>query len=237
MHPNPAYLLERLRMEQPLLGLYDAPDPGAFAPLAEPRGRACVFSFHPHWLRGETLHLTAERHGCGGCGHWWFGLEGRSREAYITFLAEEEGLRASRELMGAWLDRTRPYEPAHGHLLLGPLRPDRQEHLLTVTFLADPDQLSVLLAGAYYRSGPDDPPAVRAPFGAGCMELLTLLENLEAPQAVVGATDLAMRRHLPPNLLAFTVTKPMFRRLCELDGRSFLDKPFLRALWKSRDGA
>jgi hypothetical protein len=43
-----------------------------------------------------------------------------------------------------------------------------------------------------------------------------------------------MRHYLPPDILAFTVTKPMFERLCSLGERSFLHKPFLTKLRKAR---
>jgi hypothetical protein len=116
----------------------------------------------------------------------------------------------------------------------GPLRPEKYESLKTVTFFVNPDQLSMLIIGANYRSVPGDPPAVIAPFGSGCMELLPLFEDLVRPQAIIGATDIAMRQYLPPDILAFTVTVPMFEQLCSLDEKSFLFKPFLKNLKKSR---
>jgi hypothetical protein len=119
-------------------------------------------------------------------------------------------------------------------VLLGPLRVEGYPYLKSVTFLANPDQLSVLLLGAQYHSAPGDPPPVIAPFGSGCMELIPLFEDLDRPQAIIGATDIAMRHYLPPDLLAFTVTRPMFQRLCGLDERSFLHKPFLERLRKAR---
>jgi len=64
--------------------------------------------------------------------------------------------------------------------------------------------------------------------------LLPLFADLAVPQAIVGATDIAMRQWLPPDALAFTVTRPMFERLCELDERSFLFKPFLQRLQRAR---
>ena len=88
----------------------------------------------------------------------------------------------------------------------------------------------MLVIGANYDAAPGDPPAVIAPFGSGCMELAPLFADLDAPQAVIGSTDVAMRQFLPPDVLAFTVTNPMYERLCALDERSFLEKPFtLRA--------
>lgn len=44
-----------------------------------------------------------------------------------------------------------------------------------------------------------------------------------------------MRRFIPPEILAFTVTRPMFEELCALDERSFLDKPFWKELQKVRE--
>jgi hypothetical protein len=42
------------------------------------------------------------------------------------------------------------------------------------------------------------------------MQLVRLFGALDIPQAVTGATDIAMRQYLPPDILAFTVTKAMF---------------------------
>jgi hypothetical protein len=57
----------------------------------------------------------------------------------------------------------------------------------------------------------------------------------DVPKAIIGATDIAMRHHLPPDILALTVNKPMFRQLCELDEDSFLYKPFWKRLRNARD--
>ena len=238
MLPDPRRLLEAAGIATPLIGFYDAPDPAPFAPLVEPDpGRhTCVFAPWENWLRGETLHLTKENFGCGGAGHWLWGVEARGREDFVRFLVDGEGLKASPELMHQWLDHHEPYLPRHPHLLVGPLREGQAAHLKTVTFWVDADQLSLLMTGAQYHASPDDPPPVLAPFGSGCMELLPLFEDLSAPQAIVGATDIAMRQHLPPHLLAFTVTVPMYERLCALDERSFLDKPFWKNLLRARAG-
>ena len=68
--PDSSRLLRELDLETPLIGLYDAPDPEAFAPLVRPPagpGRGpCLFNYYRRWEKGETLHLTADRFGCGG---------------------------------------------------------------------------------------------------------------------------------------------------------------------------
>jgi hypothetical protein len=236
MQPNPRNLLTKIGLEQPLVGFYDAPNPAPFEPLVRPgpgRG-ACVFSFFESWLSGETLHITEDNHGCGGAGYWLCGIERRSRERFVSFLVDDEGLKASHDLMNQWLDVRQGYQQENPHLLIGPLKSEQYAFLRSVTFYVNPDQLGVLMLGAQYHSAPDDPPPVIAPFGSGCSQLAPLFADLCSPQAIVGATDIAMRRHLPPDVLAFTVTRPMFEQLCALDEDSFLYKPFWRDLMRAR---
>jgi hypothetical protein len=236
MQPDPTNLLRRLGIETPSVGFYDAPEVSPFEPLVrlEPGDTSCIFSFYTNWMKGETLHLTADGYGCRGAGSCLFGIATRSPEAMVTFLVDEEGLKSSRDLMHRWLDRRGSYQPEHPNLLIGPLRPDQYRYLKTVTFFVNPDQLGALILGANYQSGPDDPLPVMAPFGSGCSQLLPLFHDLSVPQAIVGATDIAMRQWLPADVLAFTVTKPMFEQLCQLDERSFLYKPFLQRLRRAR---
>jgi hypothetical protein len=47
---------------------------------------------------------------------------------------------------------------------------------------------------------------------------------------------MAMRHHLPPDRIAFTVNKEMYENLCRLDEKSFLAKPFLKVLKNARGG-
>ena len=72
------------------------------------------------------------------------------------------------------------------------------------------DQLCVLQHGAYHHHAWGEPDPVTVPFGSGCSELVVPFRDLEAPQAVIGGTDVAMRDGLPPEVLAFTVTLPLF---------------------------
>jgi len=238
MHPDPTNLLDKMEMKIPLIGFYDTPDIVPFEPLVEPRPRqrACLFAFYRQWIEGKTLHMTKDNIGCPGARHWLFDQETRSREDFVRFLADEEGLKASHVLMNQWLDHTHPYHPTHTHLLVGPLRDDQHEYLKSVTFFVNPDQLSLLLLGAQYHSAPDDPTPAIAPFGSGCMQLISLFDDLDAPQAIIGATDIAMRRHIEPDMLAFTTTISMYERLCTLDKKSFLGKRFWRSLQEARRG-
>lgn len=236
MQPDPGNLLTRLDLTTALIGTYDTPDTAPFEPVIAPKQgtRACVFAFYRRWLKGETLHVTADNPGCGGAGYWMCGRQSRSRPDFVRFLADEEGLKASQELIGRWLDERKPYRPDHGNLMIGPLKADQYDLLKTVTFLVNPDQLSALIIGAHYHAVSEDPPRVLAPFGSGCSGLLAQFEDFDVAQATIGAMDLAMRRYLPPDMLAFTVTKPMFEELCGLHANSFLYKPFWLDLRRAR---
>ena len=68
------------------------------------------------------------------------------------------------------------------------------------------------------------------------MQLVSLFDNLDIPQAIIGSTDIAMRRYLDPDLIAFTVTRPLFEQLCGLDDKSFLHKRFWGTLRRMREG-
>jgi hypothetical protein len=236
MQPDSKDLIEKIGLTVPPIGFYDAPDVSPFEPLVEPEPgkRACVFSSCRDWLAGMTLHITKDNFGCPGAGHWLFSVTTRSREDFVRFLVDDEGLKSSHDLMDQWLDHCKGYKPQHPHLLIGPLREDQYAHLKSVTFYVNPDQLGVLILGTQYNSAPSDPLPVIAPFGSGCMQLVPLFEDLDVAQAIVGATDIAMRRYLDPELIAFTVTKPMFEQLCGLDDRSFLHKRFWENLRKVR---
>jgi hypothetical protein len=234
--PDPAVLRNALDIQAPLIGFYDAPDSAIFEPLVTPRGNDCVFAFYRNWLNGETLQITRESHGCGGAGNCFWGIQARSKDEFIKFLFEEEGLKASAALMERIIDAMLPYRAENAHLVIGPLKEEGWPHLKTITFFVNPDQLGALMIGAQYNSASEDPPPVIAPFSSSCRELIPF-KDFHIAQASIGATDIAMRQHLPPDVLAFTVTRPMFEQLCALDEHSFLFKPFWQRLKKARGGA
>jgi hypothetical protein len=158
-----------------------------------------------------------------------------NKEVMIAFLTDKEGLRESAQLTEAWLDAHPTHAPQNGNIFIGPVRDELSEYLWTITFFVNPDQLSFLIYAAHYYAHPDDPDPVLASFGSGCGLMHSMFPDLSRPQAIIGATDIAMRQHLPPDILAFTVTVPMLTRFLSLDdGHSFLDKSFLERLIAAR---
>lgn len=233
---DPAYLLLNLELKNPLIGIYDAPADTPFPDLIsfEGKGRRCLYASFSDWMQGRTLVLNKAHHGCGGCGHWWFGLENRSRQDYIEFLADTEGLRENHDLMGQWLDASKPYSPQHDSLFVGLIYREFHQYLKSVMFFVNPDQLSILSLAVHYHAKPDDPPPMISPFGSGCMQSLLSFQDFAIPQAIIGSTDLAMRQYLPKDILIVSMTLPMYDRIAQLDERSFLGKSFLSTLKKSR---
>jgi hypothetical protein len=232
--PDTRYLIDKINLHYPLIGFYDTPDASAHEPLKE--SKSCLFASFRQWEKHGSVVLTKTSYGCGGAGTWLCGVRTRSMENYITFLADEEGLKANHELMREWLEHIKPYEQTHDYLVVGPLVSSAYAYLKTVTFFVNPDQLSILSIGAQILSRPSDPDPVIAPFGSGCMQLISLFADLDAPQAVIGATDMAMRKCLPPHILALTVTKPLFEILCSLGADSYLEKRFYNEFRDSRKG-
>lgn len=232
MQPDYSYLIQKTGINYPLVGFYDSPDTNPFEPLKN--ADSCVFAYFKLFTKGKSIRLTKQQFGCGGAGTWLCNVKTRTREQYIKFLAVDEGLKANHALMEEWLDFVKPYKQEHDNIIIGPLKESEYQFLKTVTFFVNPDQLSILMIGAQLHSSPADPEPVTAPFGSGCMQLISLFKNLDIPQAIIGATDMAMRKYLPPDVLAFTVTKPMFEQLRKIDKNSYLEKPFYEGLMKAR---
>ena len=219
----------------PVLGVYDVPDAGAFRPIAA--AGYCVFEHFSAWLRGESTLInseTASAFSCPGAGYWLCGIESMPKQAVAEFLAGAEGLKRSPEVMCRWLENAQPYTLENISIVISTLREDQYAYLKTATFFVNPDQLAVLLTGADYLNTSVSEHPVVSPYGSGCGQLLTLFPNLDEPQAMIGATDIAMRKHLPADILTFTVTKPMLEQLCGLGKDSFLHKTYLADLKQSR---
>lgn len=234
MQPNANNLLKVSGITTPLIGFYDVPDTKPFEPFADPKH--CFFSAYNNWENGESVRVSKDKFKCPGAGYWLCGVESMPRDKFVNFLANKEGLRSSPDIMNQWLDNQKPYNQEHPYIVIGPLVEEQYKFIKTITFYVNPDQLSLLMMGAEYHNSNIDDHKVITKFGSGCSQLAALFDDLEESKAIVGATDIAMRQYLPPNILALTVTKAMFKQLCELDENSFLYKPFWKRLRKAREG-
>jgi hypothetical protein len=235
MQPNPSSLLSILEISNPLIGFYDTPEKSLFEPFIE--ARQCVFSCYQDWIQGKSTCLSEQNVaaiGCPGAGYWNCNVATVPSEHVAHFLAVEEGLKASSDVMCDWLASHPPYTREHAYIVISPLRESAYRYLKTVTFYVNPDQISMLITGAEYGTAAAGHHPVSAAYGSGCGQLAAVFPDLEIPAATIGGTDIAMRPYLPPDMLAFTVTKPMFEQLCRLGESSFLHKSFWNNVKRSR---
>lgn len=230
-------LRNALRLATPIVALYDCEPAADFEPLVEARGRACCFAYFGRWAAGETLvvrrgddSFSSPRHGCPGMQRA-LGFAESYPPWMASFLTDGangapmgEGLKASPRLAQEFLDRARPPRPRGDTMLMGPLRLERWADVRTVTFFADADRLAALMTLASYWSGRDD--EIAAPFSSGCGLMWREVVNQERDRAVLGCTDIAMRRYLPPEILSLTVSPARFERML-----SFPDSAFLMREW------
>jgi hypothetical protein len=142
-----------------------------------------------------------------------------------------EGLKASADLALAAIQSGTTPTPSFDTVLVGPLRVDQWPAVRSVTFLVDPDRLAAVMTLAAYWS-PDD--VVAAPFGSGCSFLWKSLGPGEGPLAIIGGTDVAMRRFLPTAILTLTVAPSHFAKMLTAPEDSFLDREWWNELMDTR---
>ena len=246
MAPDPSDLIKKAGLRTPLVGFYDVPDEGPFTPFANPE--RCIFSCYENWLGGVSTLISEGSCSCQGGGYWIGGVmpawvkksmetETNPLDIFAKGLNQREGFKSSDELMRKWLENQKPYLIENKYVVIGPLKDDQYQYLKTVTFYVNPDQLSLLLHGAEYNNASIQSSPIITAFGSGCGQIAAILGDLDSdvPKAAIGGTDMAMREHMPPDILAFTVNKAMFEQLCELDKDSFLHKGFWKRLRTARE--
>jgi hypothetical protein len=221
-----------LGIEGPVLALYDTDDLAPYEPVVRPGKGECCWAFYNSWREGKTLAVGKDAFGCPGGGRYLVGVEMPGRDL-PKFLYEEEGLKASLDVARDWVKNMVLHEGGRKYALIGPFRVDRLSEMATVTFLADPDQLAALVTGAVWHRSEAAPGNVLATLSAGC-GLLDPFAGAKEPMAVIGSMDMAMRQHLPRDIIAFTVNIPMFHQLLDMGKESFLYKPFWKRLREAR---
>ena len=238
-------LIEKLRLKTPIIAIYDSEPSDEFAPMVESSGRTCCFAYYKRWLNGETLVIGRGEGGFGDPDKGCFGAQNAFGlgEGYPPFMAHfltdgkgapmGEGLKASPELAQDFLDRAVPPKLASGSVLIGPLRLSMWERVRSVTFLVDPDRLSALMTLAGYWTS--DPEVVFAPFSSGCGLMLREVESVGGKRAVIGCTDIAMRKYLPPEMMCLTVSPGMFERMVDFPDDAFLNRSWWNELMDHRE--
>jgi uncharacterized protein (DUF169 family) len=163
-------------------------------------------------------------------------LEGRmSPQARESFL-EGEGYFRSPEVAKTFVDSLPMRDIPARYVVFKPLEQVNGdgERPVTISFLANPDQLSALVVLANYGRSTND--NVIAPFGAGChaVGILSYGETeRDHPRAVMGLFDISARRNvahlIDPDMMTLTVPLAMYEEMEGNVAGSFLEKE----TWKS----
>ena len=236
-----------LRLATPIIALYDTDPSEAFEPMVEAGGRACCFAYYQRWLKGETLVVKRAvdedfmnpQHGCPGL-QKHFGFDKTYPPWMANFLTDGkngapmgEGLKASPDLAQEFLDHIRFPEPDGDYILMGPLKLSHWDKVKTVTFFADPDRFSALMSLAAFWSS--DPEEVAAPFSSGCGMTWEVFNSHEKDRAVIGCTDIAMRKYIPPEIMCLSVSPRRFERMVDFPDEAFLTRSWWNALMDQRE--
>ncbi len=237
-------LITALRLNTPLIAVYDAAPSADFDPLITATGRACCFAYYSRWLTGHTVVYEKDdagfnnpQHGCPGAQRA-FGLV----DGYPSFMAHfltdgagapmGEGLKATPQLAQEYLDRNRKPPLSGNTVLIGPLRLAQWDKVKSVTFLADPDRLAALMTlAAWWTSDPD---FIAAPFSSGCGLMWRELIAMDRERAIIGCTDIAMRRYVPRDILCLTVSPAHFERMTTYPDTAFLNREWWNDLMRHR---
>jgi uncharacterized protein (DUF169 family) len=190
-----------------------------------PGGEQCFHYFlssgNKHFPPGQTVgeHLK----------------NGGANEFYDDFMEGERYFKSPEQVQSFVKNLPIVDIPAQ-YVVLKPLAEvsDGPEIPKTITFLADPDQLSALVVLANHgRNSYDN---VILPYAAGCQSIGILTyaqDNLPEPKAVVGLVDLSARKNvrklLGSNLLTFSLPFSLFREMESQVETSF----FFRNTWKA----
>jgi len=240
-------LKKALRLTTPIIALYDTVPDETFDPTAEVSGRSCCFAYYHRWLKGETVvvkngaggDFTNPQHGCPGL-QTHFGFNTTYPPWMANFLTDGkngapmgEGLKASPALAQEFLDRIEFTRPSGETMLMGPLRLNSWDKVRTVTFFADPDRLSALMTLAAFRSS--DPEEIAAPFSSGCGMLWEVFNNHQKDRAVIGCTDIAMRKYVPPEIMCLTVSPQRFELMVDFPDDAFLMRSWWNDLMDQRE--
>lgn len=241
-------LTDALRLDTPIVGLYDTDPSDDFEPIIHAKGRACCFAYYPRWLKGETLVVTRAgededfanpQSGCPGLqAHFGF------RRGYPPWMANfltdgkngapmGEGLKASPALAQEFLDAIVHAEPTGDHVLMGPLNLEKWDAVRSVTVFADPDRFSALMTLAALWSADSD--EIAAPFSSGCGMMWEVFGNFDKDRAVIGCTDIAMRKYIPPQIMSLSVSPQRFERMVDFPDDAFLMRSWWNDLMDHRE--
>ena len=184
----------------------------------------CMFSFASGIADGDSVCFYRKHTGCGGAG-CYLGFKEPAADG-PKFLAETEKLKKDVSLGQAFYDAIGAREPKKDYLIWSRVEDVQSgEEVEVVNLWVTGHALAGLVTLANYDRATND--NVLIPFASGCQSVWTMpyKEQLsEAPKAIVGGMDPAMRWCLSSNVVSFAVPAKRFVEMADNVAGSFLEE-------------
>ncbi|ACV61079.1 protein of unknown function DUF169 [Desulfofarcimen acetoxidans DSM 771] len=151
---------------------------------------------------------------------------GKNIVRIMQSLKDGEAYKKTPELVKSFVDWLPITEVPAEYVIFKPLSEVKEDETPeVVTFLVTADQLSAMVVLANYdRKGSEN---VMIPFAAGCHNFFLVPYNegkSDLPRAVVGMTDISVRKHMPKDMLSFAMPYKRFLEMEDNVEGSFLQR-------------
>lgn len=155
-------------------------------------------------------------------------MSGKAPEHFVHEFLHGERYAKNPEIVEDFMDELGFMDIPAKYTIFKPLsKIEENEKPVSVTIFCNAHQLSGLTVLCnYFRKGVNN---VEAPFGAGCQSAGILVykeQNSENPKGIIGLMDITARNvaknSLGDNLMSFSMTFDLFRKMEEEAGESFL---------------
>jgi uncharacterized protein (DUF169 family) len=208
----------------PPMGWYFSPDKPPDVIEFEADIWRCMFSHINDVGGGTKLAFSDGKMGCDGAA-CYLGFKEVNPGAG-KFLAEKERFKLNVSLGKEFYDQIQPIPTQDKYLILAPIEDISDDVCIEVVVLwVNALSLSGLVTLANFdRSSNDN---VVIPFASGCQSIWTIPykeKRIKSPKAVVGCLDPAMRKHISPDTISFSLPSERFLEMSEYIPDSFLMK-------------
>jgi uncharacterized protein (DUF169 family) len=205
----------------PSMGWYFAatkPDDSIVLPLDQ---WSCIFKHIHAVAKGAGLCFSKNHTGCNGAA-CYLGFRQIGKNSG-RFLASKEKFKKNSAFGNAFYGQVNAERPGDKYLILSNLEQiEYSINIEVVNYWVTPLSLAGLVTLANFDSPQNNNTII--PFASGCQSMWTLPykeRKKKEPKAVIGAMDPAMRRHIKPDTILFSVSAGRFHEMAKNISLSF----------------
>ncbi|MEL7588041.1 MAG: DUF169 domain-containing protein [Prolixibacteraceae bacterium] len=242
MNENANWLVSKLQLKYQPVGMMFADSIPEEAVYLKKSGTACIAPLIFSAAKGKTVAIDKNSTGYGcsafylGYADWIFdGIEYFLSNGPVPTDRECERFIKTPALAKEFVESYIPKQQTSKTYIFKPLLSFKEDETPeTVLFFANPDQLSALVF-LIQHNHPLDFDRIKTGFASACMAMATIplkyARNGES-KAFWGLHDLAVRMHLPKDIMSMAMPYALFEEICALAPDSFL----VTETWKQIEG-